>query len=88
MHSTKSIANVCESVLTEEVDPSIVYYFYDKLSTEVIINSLSKLFFMNMSSDMRVSVPNYFLNYTAMVMVNLKSNGRTNVIYNLSKDKG
>ena len=41
-----------------------------------------------MTSDMCVSVPDDFLSYTAKAVVDLKSNGRTNVIYNLSKRIG
>ena len=55
---------------------------------EVKLNLLSKLFSTYMTSDMCVSVPDDFLSYTAKAVVDLKSNGRTNVIYNLSKRIG
>ena len=80
--------NVCESVQTEDVDPSTVYYLYDKLSAEVKLEVLSKLFSTYMTSDMCVSVPGDFLTYTAKAMMNLKSSGRTNVLYNLAKGIG
>ena len=41
-----------------------------------------------MTSDMYMSVPGDFLSYTAKVMMNLKSSGRTNVLYNLAKGIG
>ena len=34
--------DVCESVQTEDVDPSTVYYLYDKLSAEVKLEVLSR----------------------------------------------
>ena len=33
---------VCESVQTDDVDPSTVYYFYEKFSAEVKLQVLSK----------------------------------------------
>lgn len=80
--------NICESVQTDDVDPSTVYYFYEKLSAEVKLEVLSKLFSMYMVSDMCVSVPSDFLSYTSKAMINLKSSRHTNVLYNLAKGIG
>ncbi len=77
--------NVCKSVQTEDVNPSTVYYLYDKLLAEV---KLKVLFSTYMTSDMCVSVPGDFLTYTAKAMMNLKSSGRINVLYNLAKGIG
>ena len=41
-----------------------------------------------MTTDMCVSVPGDFLTYTAKAMMNLKSSGRTNLLYNLAKGVG
>ena len=41
-----------------------------------------------MTSDMCVSVPGDFLTYTAKAIMNLKSSGCTNVLYNLAKGIG
>ena len=80
--------NICESVQTDDVDPSTVYYFYENLSAEVKLEVLSKLFSMYMVSDMYVSVPSDFLSYTSKAMMNLKSSRHTNVLYNLAKGIG
>ena len=83
----RSTINICESVQTD-IDPSTVYYLYDKISAEVKLEVMSKLFSTYMASDMCVSVPGDFLTFAAKAMMNLKSSGRTNVLYNLAKGMG
>ena len=77
--------NICESVQTEDADPSTVY---EKLSAEVKLEVLSKLFCTYMTCDIGMSVPCKFLSYASKAMMNLKSGGRTNVLYNLAKGIG
>ena len=74
--SSRNTMYVYESVQTNDVDPSTVYYFYEKFSAEVKLQVLSKFSpHSYMVSDMYVSVPGDFLSYTSKAMMNLKSSG-------------
>ena len=55
--SSRNTMYVCESVQTDDVDSSTVYYFYEKFSAEVKLQVLSKFSpHSYMVSDMYVSV--------------------------------
>ena len=79
---------MCASTQTDDMDMTTIVHCYDKLSADLKMEMLSKLFISYMLSNFCLLVPDDFLSYTAKAMVKLKGSERTNVLYNLAKGIG
>ena len=81
----KNVKVTCASTQTDDMDMTTIVHCYDKLSADLKLKILSKLFTTYMFSNFCLLVPDDFISYTAGAKVKLKSSERTNVLYNLTK---
>ena len=79
---------MCASTQTDDMEITTILYCYGKLSADLKLKILSKLFTSYMLSNCSLLVPDDFLSYAAEAMTKLKSSERTNVLYNLAKGIG
>ena len=67
---------------------SSVVHLFKQLPLETQLQTLSTLFSSYVSSKYSISVPDDYLEYSAMAMANLRHNACSNVLYNLAKGMG
>ena len=67
--------------------PTIVHLF-EQLPLESQLQTISSLFSSYVSAKYNITIPDDYLEYSAMAMANLKCNARSNVLYNLAKGMG
>ena len=73
---------------SDALEPCAFQCLFGRLPADVQLVVLSELFVMFTKDELNISVPEDFLLYAAKAMVQLKANGRGNVLYKLAKVTG
>jgi len=79
---------VSTNMQTDDIDAMFLLALFKKLPAGEQLQALSMMFIAYMSSSLCITVPEDFLIHTKNAMLQLRSSGRSNVLYNLAKGLG